>query len=36
MRLLFEPVWSWPTVILTAIALIAVVLMTYPLSLIHI
>jgi uncharacterized membrane protein len=30
MRLLFEPVWSWPAVILTAVALIAVVLVTYP------
>lgn len=30
MSLLFEPVWSWPVIILTAIALIAVVLVTYP------
>ncbi len=30
MRVLFEPVWSWPAVILTAIGLIAFVLLTYP------
>lgn len=30
MKLLFEPVWSWPMLILGAIAMIAVVLLTYP------
>lgn len=29
-RILFEPVWSWPMVALAAIALIVMVLVTYP------
>jgi hypothetical protein len=35
MSLLFEPVWSWPAVILTAIVLCAVVLLTYPKRVAH-
>lgn len=30
MTLLFEPVWSWATVILTGVGLLAIVLLTYP------
>ncbi|MFK7817492.1 MAG: hypothetical protein AB8G99_02135, partial [Planctomycetaceae bacterium] len=35
MSLLFEPVWSWAAVILTAILLFAVVLLTYPKRVAH-
>ena len=30
MRLVFQPIWSWPTVVIAAAALIALVLLTYP------
>ncbi len=30
MNLVIEPVWSWPVIVVTAVAMIAVVLWTYP------
>ncbi|MBT4864095.1 MAG: hypothetical protein HON53_03100, partial [Planctomycetaceae bacterium] len=30
MRLVFQPIWSWPTVIIAIVLLVAMVLVTYP------